>query len=535
MPRLLTGGRRGLFALLVCAGFGQAALAGTTAISMPRLLQAAPGERWFWLVIMLATAGCVGGVRVAEWVLAEKLGQDYVHELRIGLLTAALAEGRRPSLGTTIARATNDLSAVRNWVAWGIAPMAGGLPLIAGVLVVLAALHPALAAAVVTPILALGAVLGLLARVAYARARAVRRARGRLAAQVSDAVAAEPAIRAGGGVPRELKRIDRLSGRVRTTAVRRARVAGYLRGAAVSTAALATLGVVVVGAGFGIPHALIATAITVVGVLGAPVHDLGRVVEYRQSYLAARRVLAPALARDLPEPRTVPAGEARAPAEVHVHELWVDGAVPGLAAAPGARVVLRGNPERISAVLGLLAGIGTTARGWVRVSGHYLDDLPAVQRRRHVGYAARGLALERGTIARAVRYRRPEQEGAVMPDLDAVGIGERVRGLPDGERTKLRRGGEPLSIPERARLQLARARHGSPPLLVLDHIDDELGAGGTGLLRTLLADYPGVVVLATDAPERIVPDHQVWELAPGSQRVVVAGFSHRGGELRTPG
>lgn len=535
MPRLLTGGRRGLFALLVCAGFGQAALAGTTAISMPRLLQAAPGERWFWLAIMLATAGCVGGVRVAEWVLAEKLGQDYVHELRIGLLTAALAEGRRPSLGTTIARATNDLSAVRNWIAWGIAPMAGGLPLIAGVLVVLAALHPALAAAVVTPILALGAVLGLLARMAYARARTVRRARGRLAAQVSDAVAAESAIRAGGGVHRELKRIDQLSGRVRATAVRRARVAGYLRGSAVSTAALATLGVVVVGTGFGIPHALIATAITVVGVLVAPVHDLGRVVEYRQSYLAARRVLAPALARDLPEPRAVPAGEVRAPAEVHVHELWVDGAVPGLAAAPGARVVLRGSPERISAVLGLLAGIGTTARGWVRVSGHYLDDLPAVQRRRHVGYAARGLALERGTIARAVRYRRPEQEGAVMPDLDAVGIGERVRALPDGERTKLRRGGEPLSIPERARLQLARARHGTPPLLVLDHIDDELGAGGTDLLRTLLADYPGVVVLATDAPERIVPDHQVWDLTPSSQHVVVAGFSRRGGELRTPG
>src|SRR5690606_40337295 len=121
--------------------------------------------------------------------------------------------------------------------------------------------------------------------------------------QVADTVAAGSAIRAGGGVRRELDRLRRLSGRVRATAVRRARVAGYLRGTAVAAAAVATLGVVVVGAGLGLAHALVATTITVVGVLATPIHDLGRVVEYRQSYLAARRVLAPALARETEPPR----------------------------------------------------------------------------------------------------------------------------------------------------------------------------------------------------------------------------------------
>lgn len=534
LPRLLTAGRSKTFALLVAAGLTQAVLAGATAVCMPRLLESGGRERWTWLAALVAAALGMGAVRVAEWVLAEKLGQDYVHRIRLRLLSAAVAEGRGPSVGTTIARATNDLTAVRNWIAWGVAPLASGIPLVAGVLVVLAVLHPALTLAVAVPLAVLGGVLAALSRIAYARARTVRKARGRLASQVADTVAAGSAIRAGGGVPREMDRLRRLSGRVRATAVRRARVAGYLRGTAVAAAAVATLGVVVVGAGLGLAHALVATTITVVGVLATPIHDLGRVVEYRQSYLAARRVLAPALARETEPPRpatdTSASGEIRAPAEVHVHDLAVDGVrLPGLVAAPGARVVL-GGPcrDRIDAVLALLAGTGTHARGWVRVAGHDLGGQRPRVRRCSVGYAARGLALERGTIGRAVRYRRPESDLPCGGALDAVGLGERVRALPDGERTVLRRGGEPLTPPERARLQLARALYGQPPLVVLDHIEDELGAGGAALLRTLLADYPGVVVLATDVPELVVDRFDVWQLdavEDGPGRVVAAGYS----------
>nr|WP_281372575.1 ABC transporter transmembrane domain-containing protein [Prauserella isguenensis] len=504
---------------------------------MPRLLQAVPADRWFWLGVLLLAALCMGGIRVIEWVVAEKLSQDYVHEIRGGLLAAALEGGHGPSLGTTIARATNDLAAVRNWVAWGIAPLAGAVPLVAGVLAVLALLHPALAVAVAVPLVLLAVVFALLARSAYTRARSVRRARGRLAAHVGDTVAAGTGIRAAGGLSRELARLTRRSAAVRASAVRRAHVAGYLRGTAVGAATVATLGVVVAGAWTGLEHALVATTITVVGVLATPIHDLGRVVEYRQSYLAARRILAPALA--LPPPyggrtqRPVRPEEGPAHAGVHVHDLWVDGTcVPGLVAAPGARVVLRGAREGwVDAVVGLLAGSGegggARARGWIRVSGQDLGVLEPAQRRRYVGFAARGVPVERGTIARAVRYRRPDARSPVEPELAAVGLAERVAGLPDGERTVLRRGGEPLSMPERARLHLARARYERPPLLVLDHVEDQLGAGGAALLRDLLADYPGVVVLATEVPDELVGDHDVWDLTPvdsDRNRVAAAGF-----------
>ena len=71
-------------------------------------------------------------------------------------------------------------------------------------------------------------------------------------------------------------------------------------------------------------------------------------------------------------------------------------------------------------------------------------------------------------------------------------------------------GGEPLAIPERGRLILARALFDSPPLLVFDHLDADLGREGRATMRQLLQDYPGVVVVASDAPGEIITPTRVW-------------------------
>ena len=65
------------------------------------------------------------------------------------------------------------------------------------------------------------------------------------------------------------------------------------------------------------------------------------------------------------------------------------------------------------------------------------------------------------------------------------------------------------------------------PLLVLDHIDDQLGADGRAVLRDLLAEYPGVAILATDSPDELVPDYRIWDLDSAESdpsRVMLAGF-----------
>jgi hypothetical protein len=51
---------------------------------------------------------------------------------------------------------------------------------------------------------------------------------------------------------------------------------------------------------------------------------------------------------------------------------------------------------------------------------------------------------------------------------------------------------------------------GDPPLLVFDHLDADLGKDGRSTMRRLLADYPGVVILASDDPDQIVTPTHVW-------------------------
>lgn len=308
LPKLVRGDRRRIMALLVGTGLLLAALAALTAVFMTMLLGAGADPT------AVAIAGCglvtaalgIGVLRSAERVLAERLGQSYIQDIRIGLIQASLTADKPPAAGITIARATNDLTSVRNWVALGIAPLAVGIPLILGATLGLAFLSPVLALAAFVPLLVLAVLMVLLARAAFDRAKIVRRRRGRLASLLADTVAAASAIRAAGGEKRELRRIAKAGQDVVDAAVNRSRIAGYIRGAAAAAAAFTVAAVGIAGLLQSIDTATIAGALTIVGLTAAPVSEMGRVVEYRQNFNAARRILGPALALPGPSGRPVP-------------------------------------------------------------------------------------------------------------------------------------------------------------------------------------------------------------------------------------
>jgi len=538
LPPLLTGRRRWYFAGLVVAGLVQAAAAAATVLTLTRGLAA--GSRTAEVVTVLVLgliAGLVGLTRSRERLLAERLGQDYAHEIRLCLVRQVLDGHRRGSLGTTLTRASNDLTSVRNWVSLGIGPVAVGVPLVLGCTVVLGAIDPLLALAVLVPLLLLGAVLWVASRAAYERSRRVRKERGRLAGHLADTLTATMAIRSGGGEYRELKRLDQRSANVVRASIDRARVLGRIRGATTAATGLATASVIAGSLLADLGTARLAAALTVVGLMGSPVQDLGRVVEYRQTFRAARAVLAPALRppSTAVRPQVQDTGpDATASQEwVRVHEplatfdgqvgLVVHGLrlaeapdveVPPLYARPGDRVVVRSEDRAwASAVLAAVVGLERPVAGQVRVTGKDLATTPFREHRRLLGYAAQGMRLERTSISRAVRYRHPDAAAEAVGDmLSRVGLAERVARLPGGEKALLRQGGEPLTLPERARLLLARAAFGQPPLLVLDHLDAEIGQAGRAEMREVLRDYPGVVLLASDAPDDVVAPTRRWDL-----------------------
>jgi ABC-type multidrug transport system fused ATPase/permease subunit len=521
LPPLWRAGRQQYLTLLILTGFAQAAAAGIGAHVLLRTLGKGPqNHEGLLLALLVAAALVVGGLRMAERVLSERLGQHYIHEIRVGLVQRNLTDGLVSNLGVAITRTSNDLTSIKNWISMGIAPLAVDLPLVAGGLAVLWLISPWFAFALLMPLAVLTVTVAFLTPVLYRRTRALRSARGRLSGQIADTILATRSIRAGGGSVRELHRIDRFSERMVATAIDKATYAGALRGTAAATTGLATALVVLASIHARLPPASTATALTVLGFLASPIHDLGDIVEYRQAYRAARRMIAPALARftaaDQPAGRGV-APDSRGPdvsagAVTAVGLTRLDGApLPTLVALPGERILVEvGDRAETTWLLDQFAGLRRGA-GVVVVDGTAVATASHGRRRRLIGYAAHGLLLGRGTITSAVLYRAPDAPaGRAEEMLGMVGLSARMAALPRGRQTVLRQGGQPLTLPERARVQLGRALLNTPPVLILDHLDDDLGADGRATLGRILGGYQGVVLIASDHPDIVAPT-QMWQ------------------------
>ncbi|WP_344885425.1 ABC transporter ATP-binding protein [Zhihengliuella alba] len=525
LPPLLVGTRRWYLAGLIALALVRAGASVLAAALAGRLVGAAgTGAPVQGLLAAAAAAVVAVGASVfAERLVAEQLGQDYIHELRVKLVRSTLDSDRSRSAGVTIARSTNDLTAVRNWVAQGIAPLVAGIPLVVVTVVWLSLTSVWLGAAVGLPLLLLVAVLLLLSRPAFERARTVRRARGRLAAQVADTVHAREAVRFAGGSAREARRVDRAGQRVVEAALSRARITGVLRSASMVAPIAASIGVGLLASSGRVDAATASSALMLAGVVGAQSTEQGRVVEYRQNFRAARRIIAPVLSeagpsatgagaarRGLGGPGTgqsAPSGSAGASGQaVELTRRPADGggdAEPLLEAVPGETVRLVGGDVQVDAVFHELAGLAP-GRAACRVAGVDLAAAGPRERRRLVGYASSGMPLERGSILRAVRYRLPDaDDDEARAALAAAGADPEAweRTLPQGLRTLLRNGGQPLTPGQRAQVHLARAVLGTPPLLLLNRIDADLDAAGRRALRALVRGYPGIVVLASNGSD----------------------------------
>ena len=352
------------------------------------------------------------------------------------------------------------------------------------------------------PIVLLALAVPPLATATFARARFLRRRRGRMSARIADAVRAGESIQAAGGIRRELNALDRDSGKVVDAAVARARITGLVRASTVTAASLSTAAVVVLGALGMIDAAGVASAMTLLGVMAAPMGELGRVIEYRQNYRAARRIQAPLLAQaeaprraeeDREERWRTSPGTVGAPAVgAEDPPLVVQGRrVPMLQAGEGDSIRIRSHdPGRMQPVLvDLLAGPelrhragGEDTPGWRWWWTATTTPWPRAARRRTLlGHASARVPLERGTAARAITYRHPRATGS-RPGRPSRRVGpRRGPGRPaPGAGTRLKNGGDPLTGLPGGAAQARPGAHGQPAVLVLEGLDAELDEEGPG-------------------------------------------------------
>ncbi len=550
LPSVWQGQGRTLLLRLVLNGLLQAGVTVATALlvkltfdsfithppvapeDMPEALQSSWRSSLAWIAAgFLAIAALGAALRLKERTDAERLGQHYVHRLRLGLFRhlSQLPPRtlQRRSHGGTLLRFVGDLSAIRQWVSLGLARL-----LVAGIAItatlIALAFHNGLLALMVGAILALGTLGSLaLGKSLQAAVREARRRRARLAGNINEKIQAMAVVQVCGQTRREEHRLERQSQRLKEAMVARARVIGRLRAVTEATTSLATaaallLGVAVVASGQATPGMVVAV-MSVVGLLMPPLRDLGRVHEYWQNARVARQKLLeflslPAATRHQKRKRRGPE-TACSQGLLEFRRASVQGVLEEFSATarPGQVIAVVGpNGAGKSTLLALAAGLMEPDRGRVRLDGRSIAKLPPRALRRAVGMVGPDLPLLRGTIERNLRYRWPQAPAAEIERVKHLcGLDEWLARLPEGDQTRLHDAGLDLSAGQRQRIALARAILGNPPLLLLDEADAHLDPAARKIFERVVANYPGTVLMVSHHPDHIRLADEVWHLRAG--------------------
>ena len=357
--------------------------------------------------------------------------------------------------------------------------------------------------------------------------------RGALAARFVDLVdgAAELAVLgAADGVLDEVRRLD---DELRATTARTAWLQGLGLSLTTLLAGLAAAGNLAVGVAAvrrgALPGVLLATLAVVPLAAFELVSPLPLAA---QSLTRARRAAARVFdVLSTPAPVTEPSDPV--PVGAAPHHVAARGVVAGYAASPTPvlrDVELSLAPGRLVAVVGA-SGAGKSTLGAVLVD--FLTPSAGQVSLDGVGYTARSGDDVRGvvglldqqphlfdaSIAANLRVARPDASDEELAGvLDAVGLGEELRALPDGLATGVGRVGSRLSGGQRQRVAAARALLARWPVLVLDEPTEHLEpAAADALLTTLLAaDATRATVLITHRLEWLDRVDEVLVLERGS-------------------
>jgi len=536
LPAVLARRRLRLLVRLVANGLIQAGATFATArlikYAFDGIVYSRPGHPpadLAWLGAGLAAAAVALSVlRWLELADAERMGQDYVNEVRVHLFdclrNSAVRSLQRYSRGAMLLRFVGDLNALRRWVSLGLARLTtGGVTIVAAVLA-LAVLSWSLAATA-SAVLSVGA-LALLARGAHMREAVVdaRRWRSRLAANVNEKITSLAVMQVFGRSDRERERLARQSERLRSAMVRQASVTGQLRGISEATTIVASGAVLLVGSlqvtgGHTTPGTVVA-AMGIIGLLHSPLRNLARVYEYWQGASISRQKIKdflsrPAFVEDRPGAPDLLVRGGR----VEFRGVTVAGSVQDFSALvePGWRVALVGpNGAGKSSVLMAVARLVTSEAGAVYLDGQDLALHSLASVHKAVSMLGPDLPLMRGSIQDNLRYRWPDApEEELARVIEACGVREILNELPDGLDTRISEGGANLSPGQRQRIALARAILGSPAVLLLDEADENLDPRASLVLDRVLAGFPGTVIAVTHRYDRAAGADIVWYLEDG--------------------
>ena len=286
LPKILKGGRRVMFSRLLANGAFQAA----ATLALPFVILASRSLPVWQVAALLGFLACtLIALRIVELVDAERLGLDYVAEVRLALFDAHAAGRAKSSHGVAMTRMMNDLSALKNWVGLGIArSFAAGLAF-AGCVAAAATISPQHVVVILAPaaLIALGA--SVLVRPLHRRVANVRRVRGKLASLLGESLLSLGMLREFGQAKRSGARVRAASRALNAALGRRVRVAAALRALPEATLPVA----LVTSIALEIPFTTDSIGLVLLaGLAVGPLRQVLRALEYHAAFQVARERLA---------------------------------------------------------------------------------------------------------------------------------------------------------------------------------------------------------------------------------------------------
>ncbi|WP_290702147.1 ABC transporter ATP-binding protein [Amphritea sp.] len=480
-----------------------------------------------WVIGIAAILFLAAG-RYVERFYAELLAQRYIFELRGAVFEKSqrlpTKDFRVADKGGTLLRLTGDMTAIRNWIVQGLAPL-----IVIGLwfsvsLVALAQLHYLLVVALILPIFIAVGGNYLLGRYLFTQSEQLRRRRGEMIRNVTEKLRQLPLIRAYNQPAKESRRFARQSERLMDSQVRRARTSALMRGMNEAVLLFAMLALISTGLYLQRSEVLsgqyMAVLMTAALYLLGQLRRLTRLYEFWTLKKVAEKKLMQFLSRDsLTEGR-----RRRLKGEFKLELQQVscnDRLLPqSFLIGSDSRIQLTGiSGSGKSTLLSVIAGLTQMTAGKILLCDKRYKNYQARLISQQICLVSSDLPLLRGSLKKNLLYGArslAEEDLASVQNICRLNSSQE---LPEGLQTELEEGGANLSACLNYRIMLARALLRKPGLLLLDEDVAHQSSVVQEVLREVAQAFQGAMLLCADfqGAERICP--QRWMLNSRSEPV----------------
>lgn len=480
-----------------------------------------------WVIGLAAILFLAAG-RYVERFYAELLAQRYIFELRGVVFEKSqrlpTQDFKVADKGGTLLRLTGDMTAIRNWIVQGMAPLVVIGLWFSVSLVALAQLHYLLVVALVLPVFI--AIVGnyLLGRYLFTQSEQLRRRRGEMIRNVTEKLRQLPLIRAYNQPAKESRRFARQSERLMDSQIRRARTSALMRGMNEAVLLFAMLALISTGLYLQQSGVLsgqyMAVLMTAALYLLGQLRRLTRLYEFWTLKKVAEKKLIQFLSRDsLAEGRR---RKLKGEFKLELQQVSCNGRLfpQSFLIRSDSRIQLNGiSGSGKSTLLSVIAGLTQITAGQILLCDKRYKNYQARLISQQICLVSSDLPLLRGSLKKNLLYGARSLNEEDLNSVLSLCQLNRSQELPEGLRTRIEEGGANLSACLNYRIMLARALLRKPGLLLLDEDVAHQSSVVQEVLREVAQVFQGAMLLCAEfqGAEQICP--QRWMLNSRSEQV----------------